>query len=347
MSQLLKKHNMTIEDIEKECSDVDSLFIEIAMKIDDYEEVGHHLNVSEQKLKSIREKPSDSDRKLAILWAWKRKLGSDANYLALVRAFLAMEDRLVAESILKHAKDVLAVPLVKKPSQIFPEKCYPNWDKMSESDKEKMKNDLIEENEHVRIAFASLVHKLRDSFASRNVNPIDVLAIAINYGIPEGSNCNENSDMRAVFLMLSKHSSWFNHQLFTVTIDVIGNPIEKKMLQQWQEETFLPYLKHCIFEIPSQSFSPCSSQSHSISLFLKVIENILLTGIDVETVQRKLAKLLGLSLYNLHFQSYQEGCFELFFIVNTPSFDPSECVHLEWQSSREAYKITVDLTTFL
>ena len=347
MSQLLKKHNMTIEDIEKECSDVDRLFIEIAMKIDNYEEVAHHLNVSEQKLKSITEKPNDSERKLAILWAWKRKLGSDANYLALVRAFLAMEDRLVAECIIKHAKDDLAVPLVRKPSQIIPEKCYPNWDKMSESDKEKVKNDLIEENERVRIAFASLVHELRGSFARRDVNPIDVLAIAINYGIPEGSNCSENSDMRAVFLLLSKHSSWFNHQLFAVTVDIVGNFNEKNLLQQWQEETFLPYLKHCIFEIPSQSFSPCSSQSHTISLFLKVIENILLTGIDVETIQRRLAKLLGLSLFNLHFQSYQDGCFELLFIVNTRAFDPLKCAYLKWQSSRGAYEITVDLTTIL
>lgn len=338
---------MTIEDIEKECSNIDSLFIEISMKIDNYEKVARHLNVPEQMLKSIAEKPNDSERKLAILWAWKRKLGSDGNYLALVRAFLAMEDRLVAESILKHAKDVLSLPLVRKSSQIIPEKCYPNWDKMLESDKEKVKNDLIEENEDVRIAFASLIYKLQDSFASRDVNPIEVLSIAINYGIPKESNCDENSDMRTVFLMLSKHSSWFNHQLFAATVKIIGNSNEKWLLQQWQEKKFLPYLKRCIFEIPSQSFTPCCSQSHTISLFLKVVEKVLLTGIDVETIQRKLAKLLGLSLFNLHFQSYQKGCFELFFIVNTLAFDPLKFDCLEWQSSRGAYEVTVDLTTIL
>ena len=53
-------------------------------------------------LKDITQKRSDHiERNIAVLWAWKRKNGSAATSSTLVKVFLKLEDRFVAESILK------------------------------------------------------------------------------------------------------------------------------------------------------------------------------------------------------------------------------------------------------
>lgn len=342
---------MSIKDIEGECTDDDDFFIEVAMKICNYKNVGYHLKVPEWKLKSLSKKRTDSEQKIGVLWAWKRNLGSKATYFVLVRAFLDMSSPLIAECIIEYAKYAFKVSQ-RKPSQITPAKCSPNWDKLSDSDKDKLINNLAEENECVRITFASLIYQLCNSFASRNVNLVDVLLIAKKkYGIREVKE-DRSTDTLAVFLALSKHSSWFNYQLFLAIVESKGNQTEKKLLKQYQEMTLLPYLEHCIFEIPSQSFSPSyvysSSQSCRISLILRGIDQSLLSGRKVEDIRRNLAKLLDLDIVNFHFLSYQGGCFELFFAVNNAAFDPLQFnSFLDWKSSKSIYQITADFASIL
>ena len=342
---------MSIKDIEGECTDDDDFFIEIATKICDCKNVCYHLKVPEQKLKSISKKCNDSEQNIAMLWAWKRKLGSKATYFVLVRAFLDMSCPSIAECIMEYAKFSLGASQ-RKPSQITPAKCFPDWDKLSDIGKEKVINNLVEENECVRIAFASLIYQLCNSFSSRNVNPVDVLLIAKRkYGILE-VNEDRATDMLALFLALSKHSSWFNYQLFLVIVESKGNQTEKNLLKRYQEVTLLPYLEHCLFEIPSQSFSPSyvytSSQPCRISLILRGIDQSLLSGRKVEDIRRNLAKLLDLDIVNFHFLSYQDEFFELFFSVNNAAFDPQQFVSfLDWESSREIYQVTADFASIL
>ena len=337
---LLLNHGMTIKDIKRVCSDNDDFFLGISMKIKDL--TGVHLNVPECNLESTA--GDDSDRKIDILWTWKRKFGSNATYLALIRAFLKMGNQTVAESIIEYAKHVLEPPQERKDSQITPAKCFPNWETMSETEKEKVENDLLEKDSQVRKAFSSLVLKLCKSFAKRGVKPIDVQLIVVNYGVPDGSSMSafdfgKNDNMGEVFMVISQHSSWFNHQLFSVVVDEIGNQTEKDLFQEYLEKSLVPYLKSCIFEIPSRSFSTCDSSSQKISLFLKVFSKALLTGLDIKTIQHNLARLLGLNTSILHFCHYEEGCLELFFSVSTAVFH--ESIYLEWVPSKEAYRITV------
>lgn len=335
---------MTIKDIKRECSDNDDFFLGISMKINDLAVVSRHLKVPECNLESTAD--DDSDRKINVLWTWKRKFRSNATYLALIRAFLEMGNQIVAESIIEYVKHVLEPPQVRKESHITPAKCFPNWETMSENEKEKVENDLLEKGHQVRKAFSSLVLKLCNSFADRGVKPIDVQLIVVNYGVPDGScrsafDFGKNDNMGDVFMVISQHSSWFNHQLFSVVVDEIGNQTEKHILQEYLEKCLVPYLKSCVFEIPSRSFSSCGSSSQKTSLFLKVFNKTLLTGSDIKTIQRNLARLLGLNTSILHFCHYEEGCLELFFSVSIAVF--RESIYLEWVPSREAYMITVDV----
>ena len=341
---LLLNHGMTIKDIKRECSDNDDFFLGISMKIKDLTGVCCHLKVPECNLETTV--GDDSDRKVDILWTWKRKFRNNATYLALIRAFLKMGNQTLAEFIIEYAKHVLEPPQVRKDSLVTPAKCFPNWETMSESYKEKVENDLLKKGSQVRKAFSSLVLKLCNSFADRGVKPIDVQLIVVNYGVPDGSSRSafdfgRNDNMSEVFMVISQHSSWFNHQLFSVVVDEIGNQTEKDLLQEYLEKSLVPYLKSCIFEIPSRSFSSCHSSSQKTSLFLKVFNKALLTGLDVKAIQHNLAQLLGLNTSILHFCHYEEGCLELFFSVSTAVFH--ESIYLEWVPSKESYRIAVDV----
>ena len=124
MSQLLQKYSMTIEDIDEVCSDCDDFFLEISLKSDNYKEIGHHLLVSEDKMETITsQRQSDSERTIAVLLTWKRTMENNATYLVLVRAFLEIGNKSVAESIMKYAKDDIITSRLSKISQINPAKC--------------------------------------------------------------------------------------------------------------------------------------------------------------------------------------------------------------------------------
>ena len=102
-SKLLTKYNIKYSDLERECDD--GLFNDIIKDIESYSDMAKGLRISEAKFKTICESKEDENGKcLAILKAWKRKHGSDGTYLILVEAFLAMDDRTVAERIIKYVK---------------------------------------------------------------------------------------------------------------------------------------------------------------------------------------------------------------------------------------------------
>ena len=70
------------------------------------------LNLSTERVHSISQSDkSDVQKKNELLWARKRKNGSAATYKDLVKSFLKMEDRFVAESILKYlSKRMTSLP---------------------------------------------------------------------------------------------------------------------------------------------------------------------------------------------------------------------------------------------
>ena len=352
MSQLLQKYSMTIEDIDEVCSDCDDFFLEISLKSDNYKEIGHHLLVSEDKMETITsQRQSDSERTIAVLLTWKRTVENNATYLALVRTFLEIGNKSVAESIMKYAKDDIITSRLSKISEINPAKCIDNWDKMSDSEKERVRVDLIEENKRVREAFLLLILHLYNSLINRDVQPTDVQLNVKICGIPEEYTypfmfCKDD-DMSTVFVALSKHSSWFNFELISFLLDEIGTQEEKLFFQEYQQKILFLYLRRCIFEIPPHSFGQSNFRLQPTRLFLKVVDTILITGLEVKAIQRNLADMLGFNLAFIHFDLYQERSSELFFAVHSIVFNSLSLNYLEWVPSKEAYRVTADLVKIL
>ena len=327
---------------------------------DDYITAGHCLNLSTERVHSISQSDkSDVEKKNELLWTWKRKNGSGASYKELVKSFLKMEDRFVAESILKYlSKRMTSLPQTVM-FHLAPEKAkihYPNWKDLTVSDQEAVRNQLMDDNRDVRKAYTFFVVKLIHSFIKREVDPKIIQSTVRSYNTSEGHqqqpivfDFRRDDSISDVFSELSKYCTWFNYDSLQVIVEALGDESERMCLKEYEDKHLIPYLKRSIFEIPC---APPHTQSQRTELLLKVSADVI-TGGEVKAIQRNLAKLLGFqSSAILHFHDYNEGCIELVFSLPTVVLKNSSpksklFTYIEWEKSSHSYKVNVDLVTVL
>ena len=294
------------EDLDKECDD--SLLIEVSrhLQLVDQLKISDSLKLSSKTLESItQDKQDDVERKVAILWEWKAKNGSAATTMELLNAFLKMEDNVVAKSILTYlSKKATPESRTRRLIHLAPEKAkdrFPNWDDLEDSEKEAVRNKLMDENRHVRKAYSTFVVQLIESFRKRQVDPNLVKPLVHIYNNSLQPNFDKDDSITDVLVDLSGHCTWFNYESFEVVIQILGNEDEKLYLRTYEEDNLVPYLKRSIFEIPCDM----NSQSQHTNLLFQVPTDLCITGNQIKTVQRNLAKLLGLEDGAiLHFQDY-------------------------------------------
>ena len=327
---------------------------------DDYTTAGHCFNLSNERVHSISQSDkSDVEKKIEVLWTWKRKNGSSATYKELLKAFLKMEDRFVAESILKYLSKKFTSDPSPNGYNLNPQKAKMNWDELTPSEKEAVRNKLMDENHTVRKAYTVFVGQLLNSFIERKVDPFYIQSLANSFSPlecqhvqdhPTLFNFSKDDTISSVFSELTKHCTWFNYESLQVLVEILGNVSEKHYLQTYEDEHLVPYLNHSIFEIPCTT-----SQDHAqnTNLLLKVSADVYITGSEVKAIQRNLAKLLGFETSTLlHFENYNEGCIELVFSLPTVVLENSSpkstlFTYIEWDKPSQSYKVNVDLVDVL
>ena len=280
--------------MEEECDD--DLIIDVAKCMDDYERAGHVLGLSKQILDSISQsKQSDVEIKNGILFAWKRKNGSAATSVELVKTFLVIEERYVTEAILKYlSKKITSLP------EIHP--IILNWDDLTYSEKEAVRSILRDQNRSVREAYAIFVTQLMESFMERNVKPGVIWSLIYSYGgFKHGWQYHSDThsqqhpsddSITAVFSELSKRCTWFNYELFQVILKVKGNETEEKFLKIYTDEHFIPYLKHSVFKGKDiRRHSSHESQHASICLKLFVSEDLYDAANESKAIKQKITKV--------------------------------------------------------
>ena len=101
----LKAYGLEKHRLVRECCD--DLFIAIAEDMRSCHKVAPYLGIADEDVDDIaRDQDGDeTSRKIALLQHWKRRKGYEGTYLALVQAFLSMNDRLMAENIVRHTKE--------------------------------------------------------------------------------------------------------------------------------------------------------------------------------------------------------------------------------------------------
>ena len=350
---LLSQHGLQYEELKEVCDE--GLIIAVTNNIDNYRKVGCGLALCRETLESIsQDYNNDIHRKNAVLWAWKKKNGNEATYVELLKAFMKMTDRLVTESILKYITEKSTSEQSETTVHLAPEMAkdrYPNWEDLTNAQKEAKRNKLIDENRDVRKAFTACVSQLIISFSVRKVEPMHIRSLANSYCgrqlFSDVAESKEDSIATVFNILTGNHCTWFNYELIQVFVDNIGNDDERTYLEVYEKEHLIPYLNHSLYEIPC---SPANDQ-YRTNLLLKV--PIELTGNEVKTIQRNLAKLLQVrDGVTLHFQDYNVGCIELVFSL--PTVVLNKCppksqllTYIEWEESQKHYRVNVDLVTIL
>ena len=103
VTEWLGEFQLSQSDLKIECDD--KIFLTLIQTILDLETTSASLGLTEAEIESlIIDHTTNRARKLHMLWMWKRKNGSSATYLALVRALAQIHDHSTAKSVLQHVK---------------------------------------------------------------------------------------------------------------------------------------------------------------------------------------------------------------------------------------------------
>ena len=294
----MHQYNLIDDDLEIECDD--GLFNEVSFHMDQhYINVGHSLNLLSETSHSISQSHTNNvERNVAMLWTWKRANGCSATAKELIKVFLKMSDRYVAESILKYIskrKSTGLESLEIHHDHLPPKSNFPIWKNLTLFEKKEKTDKLMEENHIVRKAYKHFVDQLMWSYKEKNVDPMVIQVHVLCYSRRDlvDFNFDKSDSISTVFCEISKHSCWFDYELFSEVI--VCSDTEKEFLKTYEVETLIPYLKRSIFERPSSD--------EELHLVLKVTADLCEKGNEVKDIQRKLVKLLQLEEHALlHFE---------------------------------------------
>ena len=101
LHMLVTNYNLSQADLKKkECDD--DLFLTLIKEIKSFSDTAPYFKLTPPEINEIQsDNNTEKTRKLGMLMKWRDKNGSDATYLSIVSIFLCMENRRLAEIVLK------------------------------------------------------------------------------------------------------------------------------------------------------------------------------------------------------------------------------------------------------
>ena len=361
LHSLLAGFKLSETSLETQCCD--SLFLKLMIEIPGFENAAPYFGFTQPEISDLfHDYNRERSRKLHMLWSWKRKNGSDATYLAIVKIFLEMKDKQIAELILKHycEKQLNHVPRIH--SHVNPARVsrYQNWDNMTKFEQEKVKNNLLVETQCIRKKFSFLADEILNSLEKNKVAVDRLKFFLANYGVPQRgmnttilSRFESASTLAGVLLLMHMYySSWFNIQLFKDVVERFGNNNDQRKFKVYEECELVPYLHRSIFEIPSKSFGPGNMTTGLISLHLYLPDDAIPTGQDVAVIRHNLCQLLDIADGILQFIGYDEGSTILIFgvpeaLLHIAEFETSIRKHFAQSVTKTIYTFNGNLIQLL
>ena len=350
LDSLLTRFKQSKESLDKPCCD--NLFETLKTKIPSFEDAAPHFGFKEPAIVEIRNDcSSERQRRLLMLWKWKANNGSDATYLAIVKVFLSMENKQLAECVLGfcHKKEVPSIDSHVNPSKV---KKYRNWESMSNFEREKIINNLHVENEEIRMKYSLLVCNFLSSLEKRNI-PVNHLKLFLaSYGVPQATLQNASTLAEVLLIIQMSYSSWFNIQLFERIVEKFGSDDDIEKIRVYKESHLVPYLQRSIFEMPSKSFGAGNETTDCITLGLRLPDEVIPTGKDVAIIKNKLSQLLGITDEILQFHGYDPGSTILIFgapaaLLNTAVFQSVIEEYFTPDITKRSYTFIGDLAQVL
>ena len=345
LNDLLKEFELSEVSLQKQCQD--NLFLILMEKIPSFENAALYFGLSQPEIAELCQNHSkEKARRIHLLWAWRTKNGSNATYFAIAKIFLQMNNKELAELVLKKFFE-MQVPSV---SDVDPAKAitYQNWESMSEFEQEKVKNTLRTQNKEIREKYALLSLEILQSLEKREIKVHYMKVLLVSYGVLIDS---ATINLAEVFFKMLFHCSWFNIQLLQFVVKTFGSDDDEKKMKAYEESELVPYLQRSIFEIPSKSFGPGVTAGYRhLSLYLP--EDYVITGIDVTVIRHNVTQLLGISDGILQFIGYDVGSTILIFgvpetLLSTALVKRAIEKHFTFDNIKKVYTFSGDLAEVL
>ena len=286
LESLLFSYNHSEESLNKPCDN--ELFVFLTKKMTNFSDSAPFFGLMPPEIDSIRhEHATIVAENFKMLWTWRFKNGSEATYLAIVKIFLQMENRDLAEHVLQYVKppdgpncsvddsfDNCDVEPTTSTQSCETRITYKNWDDMTEDDKKRTQIALYRKNGRIRQKYDALRTNILESLKKKEVNFNDLKRFVYSSHTLPGEIANnlpamlvDVANIAVIFTTLfTRNLSWLNIKLLTAVVNEFGSFNDKRKLTTYKMVDLIPYLRQSIFEIPSMS--SCHAEPGHSPLFL-------------------------------------------------------------------------------
>ena len=322
MTDLLKRHSVPAKCLNMKFTD--DLLILLTLQIQNMEEIAPHFGMSEDDIQQIDGETSEDDgRVVSMLSKWRERKGEGATCLSVVTILCESGHRDIIQSIISNIRNKY-IPSSVAVTVPFNPVTYPSWSRLSESDKEVVRNCLKRENRQVRDHFAQMFNSIQSSF--RGIDHVEVLNYLILKPDTEhidwankAKEINKISDI--LFVMLQKGCDWLNYHLLDILVREFGSMECKVKMADYIQKVLWPYLQRSLYEIPPESVGHHSIRGDVYHFLLPVKESeSYITGQQLKQIQLLVAKKLQVSVECVHIE-FTTGSIIVHFLVDKQVID--------------------------
>ena len=322
MTDLLKKYSVPEKCLNMRFTD--DLLILLTLQIQNMEEIAPHFGMSEDDIQQIDGETSEDDGKVvSMLSKWRERKGEGATCLSVVTVLCGSGHWDIIQSIISSIRNKYT-PSSAAVTVPFDPITYPNWSRLSASDKEVVRNRLRKENIQVRKHFAQMFKSIQSSF--RGVDHIEVLNyLAVEPDTEHIDWANKGKEINNIFgvfnVMLQEQCNWLNYHLLDILVQGFGSMEYKVKMADYIQKVLWPYLQRSLYEIPPESVGHQSIRGDVYHFVLPVKESeSCITGQQLKQIQLLVAKKLQVSVECVHIE-FTTGSIIVHFLVDKQVVD--------------------------
>ena len=199
----------------------------------------------------------------------------------------------------------------KTTSSVYP---YLDPKGLSENDREDLIQRLSVDTEGIQEKFADLLSATRQSLKKRG-KLVSELVCSVLEKQPDILQLDQAKTIDDAFIILTKHTSFFNHEILGRIVKKLGDEDDKK-----RYETFCSDLKEfCerrIVEVPPTAYSSGHTRRNRKLFVVLGLQAIIDTLDEVMKTKTKIASLLGLRSSQLQVERVDISCVIIVFSIS-------------------------------
>ena len=186
---IISHHSLTMEHLQKECSQ--KVQLQISKELKDWEMLGRYLKLSEQDLTAIkRDNHTEEQRKVDMLDTWHKREGSNATYLKVANALYHHGRRDLVE-LLCHIVKPASTPAVTLARTVPVNKS------------EVMFRSNLED---IQSRFAVLLQNVQSALKANHIASVDVHGVLI--GMFSSGDCLPKTNLEEMFTAATSQRLW-------------------------------------------------------------------------------------------------------------------------------------------